>query len=212
LLNPAEFIPHAEESGLILSIGNWVLESACKMLKTWKQDERMRDLVLSINVSARQFHQPDFVTHIGERINHHGIDPTLLKLELTESLLLADIEDTIAKMRALKELGVRLSLDDFGTGYSSLQYLKRLPLEQLKIDKSFVKDIETDSDDRAIVSTIIAMAKNLKVEVIAEGVETEAQKQFLAERGCNRFQGFLFGKPQSPEQLMASLAVSELNG
>jgi diguanylate cyclase (GGDEF)-like protein/PAS domain S-box-containing protein len=202
LLGPAEFIPHAEESGLILSIGNWVLESACKMLKSWQVDERMRNLVLSINVSAKQFHQADFATHIGERIAHYGIDPTRLKLELTESLLIVDTDDTISKMRALNTLGIRLSLDDFGTGYSSLQYLKRLPLEQLKIDKSFVTDIETDSDDRAIVTTVIAMAKNLKVEVIAEGVETEAQKLFLIEKGCDRFQGYLFGRPQPWKQML----------
>ena len=131
--------------------------------------------------------------------------PARLKLELTESLLLVDIEDTIARMSALNKLGIRLALDDFGTGYSSLQYLKRLPLEQLKIDQSFIRELDTDKDDRAIVSTIIAMARNLNVEVIAEGVETESQKQFLIERGCSRFQGYLFGKPVPIDQFETSL-------
>jgi diguanylate cyclase (GGDEF)-like protein/PAS domain S-box-containing protein len=205
LLSPADFIPHAEESGLILSIGNWVLETACRYLKAWSEDECMRNLALSINVSAKQFHQFDFVDHVKARIAHYGIAATRLKLELTESLLLVDFEDTISKMMSLNDLGVRLSLDDFGTGYSSLQYLKRLPLEQLKIDKSFIRDIETDADDRAIVSTVIAMAGNLGVEVIAEGVETESQRLFLAERGCSRFQGYLFGKPMPIEQFVVSL-------
>jgi diguanylate cyclase (GGDEF)-like protein/PAS domain S-box-containing protein len=205
LVSPEDFIPHSEESGLILQIGNWVLESACELLNTWQDEAMTRDLVLSVNVSARQFHQANFVTYVNETIDHHGIDPMRLKLELTESLLLEDIEDTIFKMRALNKIGVRLSLDDFGTGYSSLQYLKRLPLEQLKIDKSFIRDLQTDSDDGAIVSTIIAMTKNLNLEVIAEGVETEAQKQFLVERGCNHFQGYLSGRPMPIKLFEAAL-------
>lgn len=205
LVFPEDFIPHAEESGLIVAIGDWVLESACELLKIWQQDPLTSDLVLSINVSARQFHQANFVTYIDEMIDQHGIAPTRLKLELTESLLLVDIEDTIFKMRALSKIGIRLSLDDFGTGYSSLQYLKRLPLEQLKIDKSFIRDIGRDSDDGAIVSTIIAMTKNLNLEVIAEGVETEAQKQFLVERGCNHFQGYLMGRPLPIKNFESSL-------
>ena len=201
LVTPIEFIPHAESSGLILPIGNWVLESACELLKSWEQNKQTRNLSLSINVSARQFHQPDFITKVEERINHHSINPLRLKLELTESLLLVDIEDTISRMSALKRMGVGLELDDFGTGYSSLQYLKRLPLEQLKIDQSFIRDLDTDKDDRAIVSTIIAMARSLSLDVIAEGVETESQKQFLIEQGCRRFQGYLFGKPTPIDQL-----------
>ena len=205
LLAPVEFIPHAEDSGLILPIGRWVLESACEQLKSWARNKQTRNLSLSINVSARQFHQSGFVTQIKQLINHHGINPARLRLELTESMLLVNIEDTISRMNDLNKIGIRLELDDFGTGYSSLQYLKRLPLEQLKIDRSFIRDLDTDKDDRSIVSTIIAMARNLNVEVIAEGVETESQKQFLIERGCSRFQGYLFGKPVPAEQFVTSI-------
>lgn len=205
LLPPETFISHAEESGLVFQIGDWVLESACQLLKAWEHDVLTRELILSINVSAKQFHQTDFVSHIKSSIEQHGIKPSRLKLELTESLLLKDVEVAISKMQELKTLGVRLALDDFGTGYSSLQYLKRLPMEQLKIDKSFIRNIETDKDDRAIIKTIIEMAKNLNIEVIAEGVETEAQKQYLIENGCKQFQGFLFGEPVTVEQFELSL-------
>lgn len=205
LVSPVEFIDHAETTGLILPIGNWVLESACKILQSWEQNELTRDLALSVNVSARQFHQLDFVTHIEALVKKYSINPVRLKLELTESILLVDIEDAITRMKALSKFGIRQVLDDFGSGYSSLQYLKRLPLEQIKIDQSFIRDIETDADDRAIVSTIIAMAENLNVEVIAEGVETETQKQFLHDRGCRQFQGYLFGKPIPVEQFIKSL-------
>lgn len=196
LISPEEFVPHAEETGLILTIGNWVLKTACQVLQAWGQFAHTRELILAINVSAKQFQQADFVAYVKAQIEHFAINPERLKLELTESLLLLDTDDTISKMQSLSQLGIHLSLDDFGTGYSSLQYLKRLPLDELKIDKSFTEDIETDSDDREIVSTIIAMAKNLNVDVIAEGVETGPQKQFLIEKGCVRFQGYLFGKPQ----------------
>lgn len=195
LVSPAKFIPLAEETGLILPIGQWVLETACAQLKAWQQEVLTRDLVMSVNVSAKQFHQSDFVAQVQEVVARHAINPELLKLELTESMLLEDIEETIATMNALNEIGVRISLDDFGTGYSSLQYLKRLPIRQLKIDQSFVRDIVTDSSDRAIVNTIIAMASSLSLDVIAEGVETEEQRQLLQNAGCNHFQGYLFGKP-----------------
>ena len=195
LISPAEFIPLAEETGLILPIGLWVLESACIQIKAWQQDALTRDLVLAVNVSARQFHQVGFVAQVQTVLQNHSINPMLLKLEITESLLLEDIEDTIASMNALNELGVQFSLDDFGTGYSSLQYLKRLPLDQLKIDQSFVRDITADDSDRAIVQTIIAMAQNLDLDVIAEGVETKEQRQLLVDRGCTHFQGYFFGNP-----------------
>ncbi|MGB9093486.1 MAG: EAL domain-containing protein, partial [Gallionella sp.] len=205
LVSPAQFIPLAEESGLILPIGHWVLETACARLKEWEQDALMRGLVVAVNVSAKQFRQPDFVDQVKSVVQHHGIDPARLKLELTEGMLLENIEETIATMNALNELGVKFSLDDFGTGYSSLQYLKRLPLDQIKIDQSFVRDVTSDPNDAAIVQTIIAMAETLGLDVVAEGVETRAQFEFLELRGCNRFQGYLFGRPVPIEQFEAMI-------
>jgi len=205
LVSPAQFIPLAEATGLILPIGQWVLETACAQLKAWEQNALTRDLVLAVNVSAKQFHQADFVAQVQALVQRHAINPMLLKLELTEGMLLENIEDTIAAMNALKEIGVQLSLDDFGTGYSSLQYLKRLPLDQLKIDQSFVRDIVVDSSDKAIVRTIIAMAQSLDMDVIAEGVETEEQRQLLLDRSCTHYQGYLFGKPVPIEQFEALL-------
>ncbi len=200
LVSPLEFIPLAEETGLILPIGQWVLETACAQLKAWQQDGQASTFVLAVNVSAREFRQADFVARVQAAIQNNGVNPRLLKLELTESLLLEDIEDTVAIMNALNDIGVQFSLDDFGTGYSSLQYLKRLPLDQIKIDQSFVRDLPIDSGDRAIVRTIIAMATSLNLNVIAEGVETEEQLQFLLNKGCTHYQGYLFGKPVPIEQ------------
>jgi diguanylate cyclase (GGDEF)-like protein/PAS domain S-box-containing protein len=205
LVSPMQFIPLAEETGLILPIGKWVLDTACAQLKSWQQNELTQNLVLAVNVSAKQFRQTDFVTQVESLIQLHSINPMMLKLELTESMLLDSIEDTIATMNSLKEIGVKFSLDDFGTGYSSLQYLKRLPLDQLKIDQSFVRDIATDSSDRAIVRTIIAMAQSLNLTIIAEGVETEEQREFLLNKGCTNYQGYLFGKPVPIEEFEASL-------
>ena len=205
LVSPAQFIPLAEETGLILPIGNWVLNTACAQIKTWHKNAKTRDLTLSINVSAKQFRQTDFVAQVKSAIDRHSIDPMQLKLELTESLLLENIEETIQAMSALGELGVQFSLDDFGTGYSSLQYLKKLPLYQLKIDQSFVRDIVTDSHDRSIVRTIIAMAQSLYLNVIAEGVETEQQRGLLLSHGCKRYQGYLFGKPVPIKEFNAAL-------
>ena len=195
LVLPLQFIPLAEETDMILPIGQWVLETAFAQLKAWQQDALTRTLTLSVNVSAKQFRQADFVAQVHAAIQAHGIDPTLIKLELTETMLLDNIEKTIETMNALNAIGIQLSLDDFGTGYSSLQYLKRLPLDQLKIDKSFTRDISTDSSDVTIVQTIIAMAHSLGLDVMAEGVETEAQRQFLLANGCTRYQGYLFSKP-----------------
>ena len=205
MVSPAQFIPLAEETGLILPIGLWVLETACAQIKAWQVDVLTRDLVLAVNVSARQFSQRDFVDQVQDVVRRHAIDPNLLKLELTESMLFENIEALIITMHALYKIGVRFSLDDFGTGYSSLQYLKRLPLSQLKIDQSFVRDISEDQSDRAIVRTIIAMAQGLNLDVIAEGVETEQQRKLLLEKGCSHFQGYLFSKPVPIEQFSALL-------
>ncbi len=200
LLSPSQFIPLAEETGLILLIGEWVLDAACAQIKMWQQDPLTRNLVLSINVSAKQFRQANFVEQMKSSLQRHAINPNFLKLELVESLLLENIEDTITTMNELNEIGIRFSLDDFGTGYSSLQYLKRLPLNQLKIDQSFVRDLASDSSDQAIVRTIIAMANSLNLGIIAEGVETEAQQQLLLSTGCTNYQGYLFSKPLPIEQ------------
>lgn len=200
LVFPDQFIPLAEETDMILPIGQWVLETACGQIKAWEKDALTRDLALAVNVSAMQFCQADFVDQIRSLVQRHAINPQLLKLELTESMLLENIEDTIVTMSALKEFGVRFSLDDFGTGYSSLQYLKRLPLDQLKIDQSFIRNIAVDSSDKAIVGTIITMAMSLHIGVIAEGVETEEQRQILWNKGCEHYQGYLFGRPMPIEQ------------
>lgn len=195
LISPANFIPLAEETGLILAIGQWVLDTTCKQLKAWEQDPQKNKLKLSVNVSAKQFHQLNFVQQIESTIARHQINPSLLNLELTESMLLDDSEATITSMNQLKKIGVRFELDDFGTGYSSLQYLKRLPLYQLKIDQSFVRDIHEDLNDRALVTTIITMSHSLGLKVIAEGVETADQLEFLKANNCDHYQGYYFSKP-----------------
>ena len=195
MVSPAEFIPLAEESGLILPLGHWVLETACRQLTVWARDARLAHLTIAVNVSARQFRHPDFVDSVMAVLEHTGARPGRLKLELTESLLINDVEDIITKMVALQEIGVGFSLDDFGTGYSSLSYLKRLPLDQLKIDQGFVRDILTDPNDAAIAKMVIALAESMGLAVIAEGVEQQAQRDFLAQMGCHAYQGYLFGRP-----------------
>jgi EAL domain-containing protein (putative c-di-GMP-specific phosphodiesterase class I) len=199
-VSPAQFIPLAEETGLIIPIGLWVLQVACRQLKSWAGVRSMRDLTLAVNVSAKQFHQPDFVSQVQRALMEAGAKPSHLKLELTESVVLENVQEAIAKMRELKLMGIGFSLDDFGTGYSSLQYLNRLPLDQIKIDQSFVRDIATDPNDAAIVQTIIAMTEALGLNVIAEGVETREQLAFLERRGCHAFQGYFFGRPLALEQ------------
>lgn len=200
LVSPFDFIPLAEESGLIVPIGLWVLDTACAQLKAWDQNELTRDLTISVNVSAKQFNQADFVAQVQAIVQNHAINPMLLKLELTESMLINHLDNIIITMVALQAIGVRFELDDFGTGYSSLQYLKQLPLHQLKIDQSFIRDIATDRGDQAIVCTIISMAQSLNLAVIAEGVETEQQRQFLLNNGCIHYQGYLFSKPVPAEK------------
>lgn len=205
MISPIHFIPLAEETGLILPIGAWVLELACLQIKEWENNPLTCELQLAVNVSGRQFRQANFVAQVNEILHRTAINPQRLKLELTESIVLDDVIDTIDKMQALKETGVRFSMDDFGTGYSSLSYLTRLPLDQLKIDQSFVRNIGVKPSDGLIVQTIIGMANNLGMEVIAEGVETQMQCDFLNSAGCMSYQGYLFGRPVPIDAFMQQL-------
>ena len=204
LVSPGEYIGLAEETQMILPIGEWVIDTACAQLAAWGEAAPTRALTLAVNVSPLQFQQPQFAEQVRSAIARHGIEARRLKLELTETMLQGDVQKTVMTMRRLKEEGVQFSLDDFGTGYSSLQYLKQLPLDQLKIDQTFVRDIVTDPNDRAIVATIIAIAGHLGLDVIAEGVETQAQLEVLRECGCSRYQGYLFGRPAEAERLFGT--------
>lgn len=195
IVAPDQFIPLAEEIGMILPIGDWVIEQACAQLKSWEIDPVMRNIRVSVNVSPRQLSHPYFVEQVKDAIEKTGIRPSQLKLELTESFILKDMQDAIEKMQELRWIGIRFALDDFGTGYSSLSHLKRLPLEQLKIDRSFVHDIARDKNSSIMVRTIISIASNFGLEVVAEGVESDDQFAFLRQYGCNKFQGYLFGRP-----------------
>jgi diguanylate cyclase (GGDEF)-like protein/PAS domain S-box-containing protein len=206
LVSPAEFIPAAEGSGFILQIGQWVLHTACLALAKWQSEVATAGLKVAVNVSAKQFHHPDFVSQVLSALELSGANPALLKLELTESLLAQDLNGIVQKMNALKAKGVTFSLDDFGTGYSSLAYLKRLPLDQLKIDQGFVRDLLVDASDAAIVRTVIALGNTLGLNVIAEGVETQAQREFLESYGCYSYQGYLFSRPLKQEDFEAFCA------
>lgn len=208
LMPPAQFIPLAEESGLIVPIGYWTLETACRQLARWQSNSARRELTIAVNVSARQFRQADFVDQVRNTLNRTGADPRRLKLELTESTILEDIETAIARMHELRSLGISFSMDDFGTGYSSLQYLKRLPLDQIKIDQSFVRDILSDANDLVIIQTIIVMGHALGLQVIAEGVESREQRDLLLANECRAFQGYLFGKPTPLDSLEPTLAAA----
>lgn len=203
MISPADFIPLAEETGLILALGHWVLHTACTQLAVWAKRPEMAHLTVAVNVSVHQFRQADFVDQVLRIIQTTGANPQRLKLELTESMLVSNVEDIIEKMSALKLKGVGFSLDDFGTGYSSLSYLRRLPLDQLKIDQSFVRDVLSDPNDAAIAKTIIALAKSLGLGVIAEGVETASQRDFLAAAGCHAYQGYYFSQPLALEDFEA---------
>lgn len=206
---PAEFISLAEETGLIVPIGLWVMDTACAQLKKWEGHADTRHMTLAVNVSAKQFQQADFVDSISGIVRKHQIDPTRLKIELTESTILDNVDDTTEKMHQLKKLGIFFSMDDFGTGYSSLAYLQRLPLNQLKIDQSFVRDISDDENDATIVRAIISLGINLGLNVIAEGVETSEQRRFLIAHNCFAFQGYLFSKPVPIEGLQALFSQPE---
>jgi len=195
MVSPADFIPLAEQSGLIMPIGHWVLGAACAQLMAWAKNPATAHLSIAVNVSALQFKQPDYVSQVISVLERSNINPSLLTLELTESMLVNDVNDIITKMNILKDKGVRLSLDDFGTGYSSLNYLKKLPLDQIKIDQSFVRDMLTDENDVTIVRTVVDLARGMRLHVIAEGVETEEHRLFLASLGCLSFQGYLLSRP-----------------
>jgi EAL domain-containing protein (putative c-di-GMP-specific phosphodiesterase class I) len=203
LVAPGDFIDMAEQSGLILPLGAWVLRNACTQLVTWAQMPELAHLSLSVNVSARQFRQSDFVGQVQAVLERTGANPQRLKLELTESMLVEDMDDIVHKMESLRTLGVGCSLDDFGTGYSSLTYLKKLPLDQLKIDQSFVRDVLSDPNDAAIAHTIITLGKSLGFAVVAEGVETQGQREFLVAHDCHIFQGYLFSKPIAVPEFVA---------
>ena len=204
---PLEFIPAAEQSGLIMQLGYWVLKSACDQLLLWAADPNTEGLSISINISARQFRHAEFVTDILGTLKQTGANPRRLKLELTESLLLTDVPEATAKMQTLRTAGVRFALDDFGTGYSSLSYLKNLPLDELKIDQSFVRDLLTDSTSAAIAFTVLALGLSLRLDLVAEGVETQEQLDYLAGQGCEFFQGYLFGQPVTVEELKLDTKV-----
>lgn len=194
-ISPAVFVPLAEDTGLIRDIGDFVIAAACDQLAAWSREPATRELVLAINVSAHQFREPDFVDRLDASIEARGIDPSRLKIEITESALMREADGVIAALHRIRDLGVIVALDDFGTGYSSLSYLKRLPLNEIKIDQSFVRDISHDPNDAAIVRAVLAMGASMGLGVIAEGVETREQREFLLRHGCERFQGYLFGRP-----------------
>lgn len=207
MVSPARFIPVAEQCGLILPLGDWVLEQTCRQLVAWSAHPSTAHLFAAVNISARQLSQPDFVVKVIETVHRTGASPARLKLELTESMFLLDVEGVIEKMTALKSYGIGFSLDDFGTGYSSLCYLQRLPLDRLKIDKSFVSDLPDNANSATIGSAIIGLAHNLGLQVIAEGVENQGQWRFLLDGQCDAFQGYLFSPPLPLAELERRIAL-----
>jgi EAL domain-containing protein (putative c-di-GMP-specific phosphodiesterase class I) len=196
----------AEQNGLIVTIDYWMLSSACRQIKSWETDPIKCQWVLSVNVSAKELGQPDYVETVKEILAGTGANPQRLKLELTESTLASDMQGVVAKMHQLKALGVRFALDDFGTGFSSLSYLQQMPIDQLKIDQSFVRDLGVKGSDTSIVRTVIALGQSLGLSVIAEGVETAAQRDLLAQLGCHHYQGYFYGKPAPLETFVQGLA------
>ena len=202
MVSPADFIPLLEETGLIVPVGEWVLRTACRQSRAWL-DAGMTSIRMAVNLSALQFQQPDLVGMVAGILTESAINPACqdLELELTESLIMRDVEKTIITLNRLHEMGVKLSIDDFGTGYSSLSYLKRFPISTLKIDQSFVRDLERNPDDAAIVAAVISLGHSLKMSVIAEGVETEAQLDYLCRAGCDEMQGYLFSRPVSAPEI-----------
>lgn len=207
-ISPAMFIPLAEETDFVIQMGTWVLETACRQLVAWSEHPTTQALTIAVNVSAKQFHRSDFVQTVVDVIQQTGAKPNQIKLELTEGLMLHDVSDVIEKMHVLRRAGVHFSIDDFGTGYSSLSYLKRLPLDQLKIDRSFVHDLQVDPNDQTIARTVVTLGHSLGLNVIAEGVETTQQRDILLQLGCDSFQGYLFGRPMGIAQLMQTSAFA----
>jgi len=195
-VSPQDFIPLAEETGLIISIGGWILKTACQQAADW-QKAGYENLLMSVNLSARQLADDDLITFISSVLKETGLSPNNLELELTESMIMEDTDKTLTILHNIKSLGIKLSVDDFGTGYSSLSYLKKLPVNTLKIDKAFVDDILSETSEAPIVASIIALAKNLKLKVVAEGVESEHQVNYLKAKGCEEIQGYFYGKPES---------------
>jgi EAL domain-containing protein (putative c-di-GMP-specific phosphodiesterase class I) len=210
MVSPADFIPLAEESGLILPLGRWVLNEACRQLATWRGSGQSK-LRATVNLSARQFADPNLVQVVSEALSQAGLPADALWLEITESVLMEEVETTAQTLRGLKSLGVHLSVDDFGTGYSSLNYLKRFPVDTLKIDRSFVDGLGTDAEDSAIVAAVVSLARALNLSVVAEGVERVGQLQELRRLGCDAAQGFLLGRPV-PAEDFSELAVLRLDG
>ncbi len=204
MIPPLNFIPVAEETGLILPISDWVLRTACTQNKAW-QAMGLPPVRVAINLAARQFQQQNLLENIFKVLDELNLPPQWLELEITESTAMQNLDVTIEILNQLSERGVRIAIDDFGTGYSSLSYLKKFPINALKIDRSFIKDVTLDPDSAAIVTAIIAMAKNLKVKVIAEGVETSEQLEFLRKYGCDEIQGYLFSRPVPPEDFVELL-------
>jgi len=204
LIPPAEFIPLAEKTGLIVSIGNWVLDEACRQLAEWRSGGHC-GLGISVNLSAVQFNHPDLISQVGDTLGRHSIDPRLLTLEITESTAMNKVDASMAILQQLHEMGVAISIDDFGTGYSSLLYLKKLSASELKIDRGFVRDLGRNTEDAAIVAAIVALGHTLSLKIVAEGVETAEQREFLTRLGCNSLQGFLLGRPMSPGQFAEAL-------
>jgi EAL domain-containing protein (putative c-di-GMP-specific phosphodiesterase class I) len=205
LVSPGDFIPLAEETGLIVPIGEWALSEACRQLKEWHQSARI-PLSMSVNLSARQFSGANFLSRVKRIISSSGIDQRFLTLELTESHLLGNIDDKIKLLHNLKAMGLKLSLDDFGTGYSSLSYLRKLPIDELKIDRSFIKEVSESAESRAIISTIVFLAQSLKLTTVAEGIEQKEELEFLRELGCHQYQGFYFSRPVPSNAILGLLS------
>jgi len=199
-VSPAEFIPVAEQSGHIVPLGHWVFNEVCRTINRW-QAIGLPSVPVSVNVSARQFQQPDFFRRVQETLARHGVDPSLIEVELTEGLLMEDTRSAQRSLQQLKSIGVRISIDDFGTGHSCLNYLRRFPIDVLKIDKSFIHDVDETEDSAIIIEAIISLARSLQLDTVAEGVETREQLNFLVERGCQVAQGFLFGQPMTPREV-----------